>query len=254
MAVTSQAAGSAILPGFFSGSQSRMLDLGPDRLLAMVPHQLAGHGRGDAATDQLRLQRRRPGGGEPGRGVRRERLDLEHGRPAAAGERPVLGAGLRAGRVEHDPIGAAVAVDRRPGSRSRRGSRISGAGRASSSIWLPDALPVVLPGLRGIGAEFGIRQLGPRPVVLQGRIHPVAEQFVEPLRGGGQALEVVVIEGTGHRPVDDLHVNIVEYDIDGIGLAAVGQFLAGEDDAVAGEIRLQRSLRCRRPADIGSSP
>ena len=107
----------------------------------------------------------------------------------------------------------------------------------------PDDVPIVLPDQGRVGAEFRITELGPRPVVLERRIHPVAEQLIEPLRGRGQALEVIVIEGTGHRPVDDLHVNIIEYDIDRIGLAAVGEFLTGEDDAVAGEIGLQRALR-----------
>ena len=107
-----------------------------------------------------------------------------------------------------------------------------------------------MPGLRGIGAEFGIDELRPRPVVLEGGVHLVAEQFVEPLRGGGQALEVVVIERPGHRPIDDLHVNIIEDDIDGIGLAAVGQFLAGEDDAVAGESPTSRCSVRRRPSGL----
>ena len=95
----------------------------------------------------------------------------------------------------------------------------------------PHPLPIVMPGLGGIGAEFGIDELRPRPVVLDRGVHLVAEQFVEALRGGGQALEVAVIEGPRHRPIDDLHVNIVENDIHGIGLAAVGQLLAREDDA-----------------------
>ena len=88
--------------------------------------------------------------------------------------------------------------------------------------------------------KFGIGELGSRPVVFQRGVHLVAEEFVETLRGRGQAFEIVVIERPRHRPVDDLHVNIIENDIDRIGLAAVGQFLAGEDDAVAGEVRFQR--------------
>ena len=103
-----------------------------------------------------------------------------------------------------------------------------------------DALPIDMAGLRGMGTEVGIDELGSRPVVFQGGVHLVAEQFVEPLRGRGQALEVVVIERAGHRPVDDLDEDIVEDDVDAIGLAAVGQLLAGEDDAVAGEAGLQR--------------
>ena len=117
-----------------------------------------------------------------------------------------------------------------------------------------DPLPIGVAGLRGMGAEFGVGQLGPRPVVLQGRIHLVAEQFVEPLRGRGQALEIVVIQRARHRTVDDLHVNIIEHDVDGIGLPAVGQLLAGEDDAVAGEIGFQRPLACHRSADSESWP
>ena len=243
MAATSQAAGSAILPGFFSASQSRCsiwarISSSPwsrtrsPAMAGVMPRPISSASSGDG-----------PGAASRGGGPARERLDLEHGRPAAAGERPVLGPGLRAGRVEHDPVGVAVAVDRRARTRPRRCSRISGAGRGSSPSACRTCFQSRLPRLRGIGAELGIRQLGPRPVVLEGRVHPVAEQLVEPLRGRGQALEVVVIEGPRHRPVDDLHVNITEDDIDGIGLAAVGQLLAGEDDAVAGEIRLQRPLR-----------
>src|SRR5262249_41859922 len=52
-------------------------------------------------------------------------------------------------------------------------------------------LPARRPGLRGVGTELGIDQLRPRPAVLERGIHPVAEQFVEPLRGWGQGLEVV---------------------------------------------------------------
>ena len=117
----------------------------------------------------------------------------------------------------------------------------------------PHMLPIEVAGLRGMGAEFGIDELGPRPVVLQGGVHLVAQKLVEPLRGRGQAFQVVVIERPGHRPVDDLDENIVQDDIDAVGLPAVGQFLAGEDDAVAGEAGLQRLLACRRPGGSGSS-
>ncbi len=90
---------------------------GWDPLLPVVPHQVAGHARGDAPIDQLRLQRRRPGGGRPGRGdgQERQRLDLEHGRTAAPGERPVLGTGLRAVSV----VAVGIRLGRRgPGGRT----------------------------------------------------------------------------------------------------------------------------------------
>ena len=118
----------------------------------------------------------------------------------------------------------------------------------------PHMLPIDVAGLRGMGAEFGIGELGPRPVVLQGGVHLVAQKLVEPLRGRGEALEVVVIERAGHRPVDDLDERIVEDDVDAVGLPAVGQFLAGEDHAVAGEAGFQRPLGAVALPVAGSSP
>ena len=121
-------------------------------------------------------------------------------------------------------------------------------------IWLRTLFPIEVAGLRGMGTEVGIDELGPRPVVFEGGVHLVAEQLVEPLRGRGKAFEIVVIERACHRSVDDLDERIIEDDVNAIGFAAVGQFLAGEDDAVAGESRLQRPLACRPPAGIGFWP
>jgi hypothetical protein len=71
--------------------------------------------------------------------------------------------------------------------------------------------------------------------VLQGRVHLEAQEFVEPLRGRGQVLEVVVIEGPRLGSVDDLHEDIAQDQIDGIGVPAVRQLLPGKDNGIAAE-------------------
>ena len=217
----------------------------------MLAHQFRGDAGRDATPDQLRLQLRLLAGRAIG-GVAR-RLDFQHGRPAAFGERPEFGPGLGAGLIEHDPVGLAVAIG---GLLKIDLGDIAGLlVRAVNLVHLaPHIAPNRVAGLRGMGTEIGIDELGPGPVVFQGGVHLVAEQFVEPLRGRGQAFEVIVIERPCHRPVDDLHEHVIENDIDAIGLPAVGQLLAGEDDAVAGETRFQRSLRAVAPAGSESSP
>ena len=70
-------------------------------------------------------------------------------------------------------------------------------------------------------------------IILNRRVQLIAEQFVEPLRGRGQALEIVVIKRSRHRAIDHLHVNIIKHNIDRISLPAIGKLLAGKNDAIA---------------------
>ena len=70
----------------------------------------------------------------------------------------------------------------------------------------------------------------------------IRQQLVQALCRGGQAAEVVVVEGSCLGVVDDLAVDVVQYEIDRIGRPAVRQTLAGEDDRVACAADLDPSL------------
>ena len=76
--------------------------------------------------------------------------------------------GLRAGHVEHDPVGFAVAVGRL--LKIDLGDITRFAVRAMNLVHLAaDMLPIEVAGLRGMGTKLGIGELGPRPVVFQWR-------------------------------------------------------------------------------------
>src|SRR3954465_11385546 len=93
-----------------------------------------------------------------------------------------------------------------------------------------------------MGAKFAVAELRSRSAVFEGSVHPVTQNLVEPLGSRGQVAEVVVIEGPGLGPVDDLHENVVEHEVNPVGLSAVGELLAGEDDAVTSESGLKLPL------------
>ena len=71
-------------------------------------------------------------------------------------------------------------------------------------------------------------------MVLQGREHRVAHDFIEPLRRGGEFFEVVVVEGPRQGVVEDLAVEVVRDDVHGVRRPAVGQRLAREHDGIPG--------------------
>ena len=71
-------------------------------------------------------------------------------------------------------------------------------------------------------------------MVLQGCEHRVAHDLVEPLRRGGQALEVIVVEGPRQGVVEDLAVEVMRDDVHGVRNPAVGERFAREHDPIAG--------------------
>ncbi len=79
--------------------------------------------------------------------------------------------------------------------------------------------------------------------VLEGGEEDIAEDFVAALGSRGERLEVVVVQWPDGGVIEDLPVGLIEDKVNGIGDSSIGQPLAGEDHAVAGEAGFEGALR-----------
>ena len=89
---------------------------------------------------------------------------------------------------------------------------------------------------------LGIKQLGARVAVVQGAVNLVGDDLVKTLRDGRQRFHVVVIERAVDGGAEDLLIDVVQHQIDGIGGSALGEFLSGKDDAVTVKNRFEPLL------------
>ena len=105
-----------------------------------------------------------------------------------------------------------------------------------------DVIVVRVALLRGEGTVLGVQERGMGVMVLEGGEEFIAEDFVAALGRRREGFEVVVVQGPGGGAIEDLPIRLVEEEIDGVGCRAVGQPLAREDHAVAGEARFEGPL------------
>src|ERR1700749_1396038 len=79
--------------------------------------------------------------------------------------------------------------------------------------------------------------------LLQHGVNLEAYQLVESLGCRGKVSQIIVIERAGLSLVQYPHVNIIQNQINRVRLSAAWKLLAGENDTVSREIRLDASLR-----------